>query len=77
MLYNYCQMFARCYDFDLTPQLAARCTPRQRRLLGDLGHEFRPGSFFYAPPDQANVITDGQVRESVLADTRPDSLQRA
>jgi hypothetical protein len=77
MLYNYCQMFSRCYDFELTPQLSARCTPRQRRLLGDLGHEFRPGSFFYAPQDQVSVITGGQATESVLADTRPNTSQRA
>jgi ectoine hydroxylase-related dioxygenase (phytanoyl-CoA dioxygenase family) len=50
ILYNYCQMFMRPYDFG-TPYTALfeRCTPRQRRLLGDLGHDFRPGDFFYAP----------------------------
>ena len=77
ILYNYCQMFARCYDFEVVPEIAERCTPRQRRLLGDLGHEFRPGSYFYAPRDQTAVITgDPNVQESVLADTRPDSLPR-
>ena len=29
----------------------------QRRLLGDLGHDFRPGDFFYAPEDQEAVMT--------------------
>lgn len=77
ILYNYCQMFARCYDFELTPKLAARCTPRQRRLLGDLGYEFRPGSYFYAPRDQVELITGDSAAESVLADTRDDTLQRA
>jgi len=28
----------------------------QRRLLGDLGYEFRPGSYFYVPKDQKEVI---------------------
>jgi hypothetical protein len=59
MLYNYCQMFMRAYDFG-SPYSALfdRCTPRQRRLLGDLGHgpDFRPGDFFYAPPDQEAVM---------------------
>ncbi|MCB1743509.1 MAG: phytanoyl-CoA dioxygenase family protein [Gammaproteobacteria bacterium] len=56
LLYNYCQMFVRCYDFGAPPDVLDRCTPRQRRLLGDLGYEFRPGSYFYAPADQADVI---------------------
>ncbi|MCP5151699.1 MAG: phytanoyl-CoA dioxygenase family protein [Ectothiorhodospiraceae bacterium] len=76
LLYNYCQMFVRCYDFEVPPEIASRCTPRQRRLLGDLGHAFRPGSYFYAPRDQLEVIT-GETGESVLADTRPDDLLRA
>jgi hypothetical protein len=51
-------MFMRPYDFG-TPYAALfeRCTPRQRRLLGDLGHDFRPGDFFYAPEDQASLMT--------------------
>ena len=50
-------MFMRAYDFG-TPYAALfeRCTPRQRRLLGDLGHDFRPGDFFYAPEDQATLM---------------------
>lgn len=58
MLYNYCQMFMRAYDFSGPyTKLFDRCTPRQRRLLGDLGHDFRPGDFFYAPLDQEAVMT--------------------
>ncbi|MBS0548018.1 MAG: phytanoyl-CoA dioxygenase family protein [Proteobacteria bacterium] len=58
ILYNYCQMFVRAYDYS-GPYTALfdRCTPRQRRLLGDLGHDFRPGDFFYAPLDQEAVMT--------------------
>ena len=56
LLYNYCQMFVRSYDHERTPEIIGRCTPRQRRLLGDLGHGFRPGSYFYVPTDQEAVI---------------------
>jgi hypothetical protein len=56
LLYNYCQMFVRWYDFDSISPVKERCTPRQRRLLGDLGYDFRPGSYFYSPPDQIEVI---------------------
>ena len=59
LLYNYCQMFIRWYDFDSISKVADRCTPRQRRLLGDLGYEFRPGSYFYAPLDQEEIIYGG------------------
>ena len=70
-------MFVRCYDFGAVPEIAARCTPRQRRLLGDLGYDFRPGSYFYAPEDQVAVITGREdAGPSVLADTRPDYLAR-
>jgi ectoine hydroxylase-related dioxygenase (phytanoyl-CoA dioxygenase family) len=40
-----------------TPSLFERCTPRQRRLLGDLGHDFRPGDFFYAPEGHERLMT--------------------
>ena len=58
ILYNYCQMFMRAYDFSGPyTSLLERCTPRQRRLLGDMGHDFRPGDFFYAPEDQEALMT--------------------
>ncbi len=57
LLYNYCQLFVRQYDFESKPDIAESCTPRQRRLLGDLGYEFMPGSYFYVPVDQEAVIT--------------------
>ena len=56
LLYNYCQMFVRWYDFELISEVKEKCTPRQLRLLGDLGYDFRPGSYFYAPADQVDVI---------------------
>ena len=61
LLYNYCQMFMRTYDYGSVPAVAQRATPRQRRLLGDLGYDFRPGSYFYVPEDQSAVILQGQV----------------
>ena len=59
LLYNYCQLFLRAYDFETTSEVKDRATPRQRRLLGDLDHGFRPGDYFYAPPDQEDVIRNG------------------
>ena len=56
LLYNYCQLWVRCYDFNGIPDVSQQCTARQRRLLGDLGYDFRPGSYFYVPKDQAEVI---------------------
>ncbi|MGH1487803.1 MAG: phytanoyl-CoA dioxygenase family protein [Acidimicrobiales bacterium] len=56
LLYNYCQMFVRSYDHELTPEVEGALSPRQRRLLGDLGYSFRPGSYFYVPQDQEDVI---------------------
>ena len=60
LLYNYCQLFVRAYDFGTAPtHLLDQMTPRQRRLIGDLGHDFRPGDYFYVPEDQAQIITGG------------------
>ena len=56
LLYNYCQLWVRSYDHDAIPEVIEACTPRQKRLLGDLGYDFRPGSYFYVPKDQAQVI---------------------
>ncbi len=56
LLYNYAQMFLKTYDFPTMTGCMERCTPRQRRLLGDLGHEPRPGDFFYVPRDQSQLI---------------------
>ena len=59
LLYNYCQLCVRQYDYETTPEVKEQCTPRQRRLLGDLGYDFMPGSYFYGPVDQEQVIAGG------------------
>lgn len=56
LLYNYCQLWVRSYDHGAIPDVVQRCSARQRRLLGDLGYDFRPGSYFYVPKDQEEVI---------------------
>jgi hypothetical protein len=56
LLYNYCQLWVRSYDHNVIPDIAQKCSPRQRRLLGDLGYDFRPGSHFYVPKDQQEVM---------------------
>ena len=57
LIYCYSQMCFRAFDFDgHTPEVLDRCTPRQRRLLGDLGADWRPGAYFYSPEDQPKVI---------------------
>lgn len=56
LLYNYCQLWVRSYDHENIPEQAQRCSPRQRRLLGDLGYDFMPGSYFYVPKDQTDVM---------------------
>jgi len=61
ILYNYCQLFMRTYDPAPSAEILERCTPRQRRLLGDLGYDFRPGSYFYAPEDQHEVMDKSEM----------------
>jgi len=59
-------------DFGLSPVLTRapytplfeRCTARQRRLLGDLGHGFRPGDFFHAPEYQVTLLEVPMKRRS-------------
>lgn len=66
LLYNYAQMFIKTYDFPTMTGVMESCTPRQRRLLGDLGHDPRPGDFFYVPVNQEEVIY-GEAREKKAA----------
>ena len=56
LLYNYAQMFLKAYDFPTMAGVMDACTPRQRRLLGDLGHAPRLGDYFYVPEDQEDVM---------------------
>ena len=56
LLYNYAQMFLKPYDFPTIAGAMQSCTPRQRRLLGDLGHDPRLGDYFYVPEDQEDVM---------------------
>ena len=60
LIFCYSQMFCRPFDFVApSAELLERCAPRQRRLLGDLGGEWKPGSYFYAPEDQVEVMAQG------------------
>jgi ectoine hydroxylase-related dioxygenase (phytanoyl-CoA dioxygenase family) len=57
LIYCYSQMCFRPFDFDEhSDKTLDRCTPRQRRLLGDLGADWRPGAYFYGPKDQVKVM---------------------
>lgn len=43
----------------------ARYRPEDRvRVLGDLGYDFRPGSYFHVPKDQGGVIHTGMRKRS-------------
>jgi len=61
-------MFVRWYDYGavVPDEILDNCTPRQRRLLGDLGYEFRPGSYFYVPEDQEAIIRQDGSLENAL-----------
>lgn len=57
IVYGYNQMFFRTYDnVTLPPELWEQATPRQKRLLGDLGRPWRPGLYFYPPEDQVQIM---------------------
>jgi ectoine hydroxylase-related dioxygenase (phytanoyl-CoA dioxygenase family) len=52
---RYGPMWSRPYDYEHLPaRVLARMTPRRRRLLGDLGKETHPSSYFY--PDDAEHL---------------------
>ena len=58
LIYCYNHHCLRAYDYrEPSPELLERCTPRQRRLLGDIG-DWQPGSYFYSPADQEEVMTE-------------------
>ena len=55
--YGYNQMFFRNFDYDpIPPEVLERCTPRQRRLLGDMGPGGKPNHHFYPPRDHLKVM---------------------
>lgn len=57
LIYCYSQQCFRTFDFNgHAPEVLAKCTPRRRRLLGDLGGDWRPGAYFYSPEDQVEII---------------------
>lgn len=57
LIYCYSQMCFRQFDFKgHSPEVLEACSPRQRRLLGDLGVDWRPGAYFYGPKDQLEVV---------------------
>ena len=56
LIYCYSHQCFRAFDYEkASPALLARCTPRQRRLIGDIG-EWKYGAYFYSPPDQVQLI---------------------
>lgn len=57
LIYCYSQMCFRPFDFQSQPpEILTKCTPRQRRLLGDVGNNTRAGSYFYSPRDQVDLM---------------------
>jgi hypothetical protein len=55
--YGYNQMFFRNFDYDpIPPSVMAAATPRQRRLLGDMGEGGKPSNHFYPPRDQLRLM---------------------
>ncbi len=56
LIYGYNQLFLRPYDYSSAPKdLLEKCTPRQRRLLGDMGTD-KPQAYYYAPQDQVVIM---------------------
>ncbi len=56
LIYCYVHQCMRAFDFEKpSPELLERCTPRQRRLVGDIG-DWKAGSYFYSPPDQVEMM---------------------
>jgi hypothetical protein len=58
VIVRYGQLFCRPVDYWTTPEaeILHRLTPRQRRLLGDLGAHSQPADFYGAKPDQLQLI---------------------
>jgi hypothetical protein len=55
--YGYNQMFFRSFDYEVAPpEVLERATPRQRRMLGDLGPGAKASQRFYPPRDHLKVM---------------------
>ena len=65
---RYGQMWCRPYDYEKAPaDVLDRMTPRQRRLMGDMGPGYTATDYF-KPKDQLEVILDGiEQKEPALA----------
>ena len=62
LIYCYSHQCFRPFDYEkASPELMERCTPRQQRLIGDIG-DWKPGSYFYSPGDQEKLIS-GEAEE--------------
>ena len=61
LVYRYNQLFMRPWDYEeISPQVLERCTPRQRRLLGDMGAPWRPGTYYRRPtPTEQESLMEG------------------
>lgn len=65
LIYCYSQMCFRPFDFAApSAGLLERCTPRQRRLMGDLGQNERAAAYFYSPKDQPDLMEGKAVTET-------------
>jgi hypothetical protein len=69
VIVRYGQAFCRPVDHWTTPvqQVMERLTPRQRRLLGDLGARSRPGDFYGTLPDQIELMYGDQWSQTAEA----------
>ena len=63
LIYCYNHHCFRPYDYEkAAPELLAKSTPRQQRLLGDIGG-WRSGGYYYSPSDQVEVITGSEEKK--------------
>jgi hypothetical protein len=61
--FRYGQQWCRPYDYEKAPQeLLDRMTPRQRRLMGDMGLGYTATDYF-KPKDQLEVVLEDAVEE--------------
>jgi hypothetical protein len=61
--FRYGQQWCRAYDYEKAPQeLLDRMTPRQRRLMGDMGIGYTATDYF-KPKDQLEVVLEDRVEE--------------